>query len=153
VAIAAIFAGMRKYVSTSSKLKRVVVKISVYLIVILFLAACKKQNSDCPDTPRKVQFSLFTDTDFRNYADKVTFTLAIRNSRSQTVWDSVLPPMRVMDIPGRVNRLFFEKQLTGYGDSLLQVGFIYQVENVGISWYWKRSLPCEKITLVEFDFK
>ena len=124
-----------------------------FLLTTLLLLSCQKLSSDCPGISRKVKFVLYTDMDFSNYADKVTFTLSIRDAWSRTIWDSVLPPMRIMDIPGIENKLVFEKQLQGYDDASLRVGFIYQVENVGISWYWKQSKPCDESKLVEFNFR
>lgn len=128
-------------------------KIYLFFTVVVLLISCKKQTNECPGINRKVKFVLFTEQDFRNYADSITFTLSIRNSMSQTIWDSVLPPMRIMDIPGRENQLVVEKTLTGYENSSLRVGFIYQIENVGISWHWQQSAPCDTSKLVEFNFK
>lgn len=125
-------------------------------ILILFVS-CKKQTelrvNNCPDIPRKIQFSLYTDTDFSQYNGNITFTVSIRNANHQTLWDSVMPQMRVKDIPGKNNKIFIEKKVPGNDSSLLQVGFIYSIQDVGISWFWDQSKPCETLKKVNFNFK
>ncbi len=58
-----------------------------------------------PETSRKVQFSLYTAKDFSKNNRRITFTLSIRTPTHQTIWDSVLAPMKIKDIPRITNKL------------------------------------------------
>ena len=125
--------------------------------VMLIGSSCKKQTIDqkynCSAVPRQIQFSLYTEKDFSGNNENIVFTLSIRTSTSRVLWDSVLAPMKVKDIPGVANKLVIEKLVTVDDCSLLKVGFIYAIENVGISWFWDKSNAGENFKKVEFNFQ
>lgn len=132
--------------------------IAIIGISVLFIeTSCNKHDNDqsdnCLAVPRKIRFSLYTRKDFSENNDIITFTLSIRTAASRVLWDSVLPAMKIKDIPGFSNKLVFEKQVPGNDCSLLKVGFIYSIESAGISWFWDKSDPGETFKNVEFDFK
>lgn len=128
-----------------------------FFLIVLAGAACKKQVAekmcDGSDVFRKVRFSLYTESDFSNNNENITFTLSIRKSTGQVIWDSVLPPMKIKDIPNRNNKLIVEKIVPVNDCSFLKVGFIYAIENVGISWFWERSNPGQTLKEVDFNFR
>jgi hypothetical protein len=134
------------------------IKIFSFAILVIFLmpVACKKQSQELPavsTNPRKVQFVLYTKEDFSTYNGNITFTLTIRNHRTRAVWDSILPVMKVKDIPTVANKLVIEKEVPGNDQELLDVGFIYYLENVGISWYMIDSPAGEAFQKVEYAFR
>ena len=125
------------------------------LSVILIGTSCKKQT-DVPGNMgvlRKVQFSLYTDKDFSGNNGIITFKLSIQNSSSQVLWDSVLAPMQIKDIPGLAHKLVVEKQVPGNDNSLLKAGFFYTIENVGNSWHLDAFNAGETFKIVDFNFQ
>ena len=125
------------------------------LSVILIGTSCKKQT-DVPGNTgvlRKVQFSLYTDKDFSGNNGIITFKLSIQNSSSQVLWDSVLAPMQIKDIPGLAHKLVVEKQVPGNDNSLLKAGFFYTIENVGNSWHLDAFNAGETFKIVDFNFQ
>src|SRR4051812_20641781 len=106
------------------------------LFSILIATSCKKETTteEAPTVARTVQFALYTDKDFSTDNHSITFRLFIQNSASQTIWDTVLAPMQIKGIPAEINKIVVEKTVS-YNTSLLKVGFDYDIENVGNSWY------------------
>lgn len=144
-------------VVSNVKLKSIFAFSIVFFSALLMVASCKKQETNplrnVPAGMRKIQFSLYTDKDFSGYNEKIVFTLSIRRSTSRVIWDSVLPPMKVKDIPTVANKLVIEKIIPESSSSLLKVGFIYSIENVGMSWFWDKSNPGETFKKVDFNFQ
>jgi hypothetical protein len=124
------------------------------VLAILTAISCKKQTDQLPNNPgvtRKVQFSLYTNKDFSGDNDIITFRLSIQNSTNQILWDSVLPPMAIKDIPNLANKMVTEKTVPGNNPSLLKVGFYYSIENVGNSWHLDEFQAGEPLKIVEFN--
>ena len=96
---------------------------------------------------------LYTGEDFSSSDNTITFALSIRTSTNEVLWDSVLPPMKVRDIPDITKKLVIEKSLTGNTCDLLKIGFIYYIEDVGVSWYWEKVSPGESFKRIEFNFR
>ncbi|MEO5593875.1 MAG: hypothetical protein ABIR15_23515 [Chitinophagaceae bacterium] len=125
------------------------------LSVILIGTSCKKQSVTPGNTGvlRKVQFSLYTDKDFSGNNGIITFKLSMQNSSGQVLWDSLLAPVQIKDIPGLAHKLVVEKQVPGNDNSLLKVGFFYTIENVGNSWHLDAFNAGETFKIVEFNFQ
>lgn len=125
--------------------------------VIILGNSCRKSSTYAPQNShgnkRQVQFVLYTNKDFSAENSNITFTLKIRSSANPLIWDSVLPPMKVKDIPKFADRLVVDKLIPGNDVSQLEVGFIYSIEHVGISWYWDKINPYESFKRVEFSFQ
>lgn len=125
--------------------------------VILVATSCGKQaNYQAPGSPpvlRKVQFSLYTDKDLSGNNDVITFKVSIQKLSSQVLWDSVLAPMKIKDIPGLTRKLVIEKIVPGNDASLLKVGFFYAIENVGNSQYIEVFNSNEIFKSVDFNFQ
>jgi len=124
---------------------------------ILVGTSCKKQIMDPipgnPEVLRKIQFALYSDKDFSNDNGNITFTLSIQKLTSQVLWDSVLPQMKIKDIPDVAHKLVIEKLVPNNDNSLLKVGFRYAIENVGSSSHWDSSNAGETFTIVDFNFQ
>jgi hypothetical protein len=123
---------------------------------LLLTASCNKHNQDhtSNENPidRTVQFSLFTDQDFSHDEKLITFRVAIEKYPNITIWDSVLAPMKIKDIPSLSNKIIFEKLIHNEAGRL-KVGFYYTIENVGISWFYDAMEPWEASKKVDFNFR
>ncbi len=132
--------------------------LSLLAIIILTAGSCRKQNEveklpvAEPVTPRQVRLSLFTNKDFSNDPGTVQFTATIRNA-SRTLWDSIMPPMKIKDIPAFANKLVIEKTVPGNDSSQLSVGFIYYIQNVGVSWYLESFDAGKMFKAVDYHFQ
>ena len=123
-----------------------------------FLAgtSCNKETTDQPPVntiPRKVQFVLYTDKDFSNNGQIISFKLSIQKISNLVIWDSLLPVMKIKDIPRQANKLVIEKQVPGNDPSLLKTGFYYTIENVGSSWFIDSFKVGETIKILAFNFQ
>jgi hypothetical protein len=117
--------------------------------------SCSKQSSTAPENriPRKVQFILYTDKDFSNNNGIITFELSIQKLPNHVLWDSVLPPMKIKDIPGPANKWVIEKWVPGNDPSLLKTGFYYSIENVGNSWFIDSFKVGDTVKTIEYNFQ
>lgn len=131
-------------------MKRIVILSIVCVSIIFIESSCDKPNND-PE--RKVQFQLYTDKDFSTDDNLVTFRASIQNTNNQVLWDSVLAPMKIKDIPAFAQKIAFEKIVPGNNPSLLKVGFYYVIENVGNSWHLDSFKVGETFKIVDFNFQ
>lgn len=117
--------------------------------------SCKKQTTDpkVNAIPRKVRFVLYTDTDFSGNEKLITFTLSIQKLPNQSLWDTVLAPMKIKDIPGPTNKWVIEKWVPGNDPSLLKTAFYYSIENVGNSWFIDSFRVGDTLKILDFNFK
>ena len=121
---------------------------------ILIGTSCSKPGiCQLPHYQRKVQFALYTDKDFSNDNHNITFTLSIQKPPGQTLWDSVLAPMKIKEIPNFEQKLVVEKLVPGNDTSTLKVGFSYSIESVGNSWYSELFNAGETFKIVDFNFQ
>ena len=125
--------------------------------IILIGTSCKKYTSEYipinPIVPRLVQFVLFTNSELSNDNSTVTFTLAIKKPTGEVLWNSILAPIKLKDIPGLDHPLFIEKYVPGNDTSLLKVGFFYAIDNVGNSSFTVPFEPGETLKKVGFNFQ
>lgn len=138
-------------------MKKISVSTILFVLAIVIGTSCKKnlpdQLSVYTKVPRKVQFILYTDKDFSGENNIITFKLSIRKSTNEILWDSVLAPMQIKDIPSLAEKLVVEKYVPGNDPSRLKVGFYYSIENVGISWNLHSFEPGETFKTVDFNFQ
>ena len=129
---------------------------------ILIGTSCKKQITGSAITDsaldnsknlRKVRFVLYTDKDFSSDNDSIFFKLSIRKARNQVLWDSMLAPMKIKDIPNLAHKLIVNKLVPGNDPSLLKVGFYYSIKNVGNSWHVEPFNVGETFKVVDFNFQ
>jgi hypothetical protein len=126
----------------------------VYVFVVLTESACHKGslNAYSADDIRKVRYQLYTDQDFWSDTSIITFSATIRTINDLILWDSLLAPMELSDIPGSSNKIIFEKLVPPYS-SPLKIGFEYSIENVGHSHYIDSFGVNEKYMVVDFNFR
>lgn len=132
-------------------------KIKILIIcsfVILTESTCQKHPLDVDNLEdvRKVQYQLYTEKDFGADTSIITFSAIIRTTDNLILWDSVLAPMKLKDIPGPANKIVFEK-IVPYYSSPLKVGFEYSIEGVGHSHFIDSFGVNEKYRVVNFNFK
>jgi hypothetical protein len=132
--------------------------LSILIVSIIMLGtSCKKYTPDYkpvdPTVPRLVQFLLFTRSESSNDNSTVTFTLAIKKPNGDVLWDSILAPINIKDIPDLDHPLFVEKYVPGNDPSLLKVGFLYTIDNVGNSSFTVPFEPGETLKKVGFNFQ
>jgi len=132
--------------------------LSILIVSIIMTGtSCKKYTSDYmpgnPIVPRLVQFVLFTNSGLSNDNNTVTFTLAIKKTNGDILWDSVLAPRKIKDIPTLDQPVFVEKYVPGNDLSLLKVGFFYTIDNVGNSSFTVPFEPGETLKKVGFNFQ
>jgi|SRR5215204_4291966 len=138
-------------------MKKIIILSILFVSMIMIVASCKKYNSDYTPAstkfPRRVQFVLYSDKDLSNDNNTITITLSIEKSVNDVLWDSVLPRMRIKDIPMLAESLVVEKYVPGNDPSLLKVGFHYTIENVGNSSHMDPLEPGETFKIVSFNFQ
>ena len=132
--------------------------LSILIVSFIMIGtSCKKYTSDYmpidPTVPRLVQFLLFTNSESSNDNSIVTFTVAIKKLNGDVLWDSILAPIKIKDIPSLDHPLFAEKYVPGNNPSLLKVGFFYTIENVGNSSFTLPFEPGETLKKVGFNFQ
>ncbi len=132
-------------------------KIGFVAIVLAGLFfSCKKDSATNPQpvVGRKIHFELFTNKDFTTDNNLITFTLKIVSPDKLISWDSVLPPMKIKDIPSEFNKIEVEKQVPNDdGKKILTTGFLYYIQDVGTSWYLDTCGANETFKRVRFNFQ
>lgn len=120
---------------------------------VLATTSCQNNSTDpVPAAPREVQFTLYTDKDFSTENGLITFRASIQNNKNQTLWDSVLAPMKIKDIPNLQHKIVFNKSVSTSNSSVLKVGFYYTIENVGNSWHLDSFNAGETFKAIDFNF-
>jgi hypothetical protein len=150
-------------------MKKTTVILSLFVLVISIATSCAKQTEALipisNEVARKVQFVLYTDKDFSGDNNNITFKLSIQKITNnvsggsatepptQVLWDSVLTPMKIKDIPHLAQKLIIEKTITQSDASLLKVGFFYTIENVGHSTHFDSFPAGETFKIIDFNFQ
>ena len=126
--------------------------------VIIALGSCKKDEASRSggnnnnSQARKVRYELYTEEDFTGDQHNIQFSLFIKNA-GKTIFDSSLATMKVEEIPDSIHKIVIEKFVPGNDASTLTVGFTYQIENVGISWYLDTFPAGDTLKLLQYRFK
>ncbi len=139
-------------------MKHLAIIATLCVLAILIGSSCKKQILDTGIldkrlNARKVQFQLYTTSDFSNENDSIFFKISITKPRNKILFDSMLAPMRIKDIPNRAHKLIINKVVPGNDPSLLKVGFYYTIKNVGSSSHTEPFNAGETFKVVEFNFQ
>ena len=120
----------------------------------VMIAACKKSTQT--PSPRTIRYILYTREDFSEVRDTIRFRLRMQTTgiTGRVLLDSGIAPMRVSEVPDSLHRLIFTKTVPpGHEQDKLIVGFIYDIDNVGESWYLDSSAAGEKTKTVEYSFR
>jgi hypothetical protein len=120
-------------------------------LMFLMLSSCKKDNQSNTST-RMVRYELFTNRDYSGETNIISFRVQIINAQ-KTLFDSILAPMKMEEIPDSAQKIIIEKAVPGNDPLTLKVGFYYSIQNVGISWHYESFLSQDRFKLVRFDFK
>ena len=138
-------------------MKTILVPVILFAATIVIGTSCKRQVAESMrinlNAPRKVQFTLYTDKDFSDNNEVITFKLSIGKWPDQILWDSVFSPMRLKDIPGVANKLIIEKLVPNNDPSLLKAGFFYSIENIGTSWHLDSFEAGKTFKTIDFNFQ
>ena len=135
-------------------MKIVLVKVVYLVFLMITVASCKKQiDNKNTRVPRTVKFVLYTDQNFSHETNIISFTAFIESPVNRVIWDTLLPPMKISDIPDRTHQLTFEKTVLTARNSLMKVGYRYSIEDVGTSWYIDSSSPGQTLKVVDFNFR
>jgi len=121
-------------------------------LIILCGSSCKKDNvQTTPPSSRTITFILYTEKDFSTDDHNITFSLLIKNPL-KILFDSSLSTIKVKDIPAPGNKLIVEKKIPDDGSAWV-VGFQYNIENVGYSWYLDSCAAGQTSKTVEYAFQ
>ncbi len=130
----------------------------VIIVFVLIAASCKKDHLPCdgkdpgPGVPRKVRYELYTNKDFSHNPQDIQFRLRMQDADG-FVYDSLLAPMKIADIPDSLHRIIVERLVPGNNPARLTVGFVYQIPNVGISWHLENFEARDTLKVVRFAFE
>lgn len=124
------------------------------LPALLPVAACNKHPvTPTPPAPRTVNYILYTEKDFSGEHDTIRFEI-IMKAGSTTLLDSPLAPMTIAQVPGPATKIDITKTVPeAYRNADLQVGFLYSIDNVGMSWYLDSSKAGNLQKVVTYKFE
>jgi hypothetical protein len=127
---------------------------ALILMGIITIWSCKKDQSTPGEqiVERTIQYVLYTNEDFSDDDDNITFSVFARDDNS-TLLDSAITTMKVNEIPPAGNKIIIEKKLLTKASTDLVAGFVYEIENVGISWYLDSIPAGQNNKTIEFAFK
>jgi len=127
---------------------------AIFFFVTIFTGiSCKKDEvPTSPNSGRTIQFNLYTVEDFSNDDHNITFSLFIK-THTQKLFDSTLATMKIKDIPNEINKLIVLKKVPHDDGSDLSAGFVYTIENVGVSWHIDTISGGEPFKIIDFSFK
>jgi len=134
-------------------MKRIYLPAMLPLIILLTFGSCVKDKPVISaHTYRTFRFQLYTEKDFSNNNQNIVFSVVIKN-HDNILFDSVLAPMKIKDIPAKANQLIIEKTIAAQNYNELAAGFRYTIENVGNSWYTDTSRAGETFKEIDFSFQ
>jgi len=122
-------------------------------VLLLIAVSCKKDQPNAKtNPPRKVRYELYTNEDFSDDQKNIMFSIFMRNGQ-KTVFDSPLATMKIRDIPDSNHRIIIERLAPDNDTSTLVVGFNYQIENVGSSWFLDTFSAGNTFKLLRYPFR
>ena len=127
--------------------------LAILPVLLLFVVSCKKDQPDVKaNPPRKVRYELFTNEDFSTDQKNILFSIFMRKGQ-KTIFDSPLSAMKIKDIPDSIHRIIIEKLAPDNDTATLVVGFNYQIENVGNSWFLDTFSSGNTFKLLRYPFR
>ncbi len=125
----------------------------IFPFLLVIALCCKKDQSNAKTNPqRKVRYELYTKEDFSDDQKNILFSIFMRNGQN-TIFDSPLAKMEIKDIPDSNHRIIIEKMAPDNDTSTLVVGFNYQIENVGFSWFMDAFPASDTFKLLRYSFR
>jgi len=123
------------------------------VFVVVAFEACKKDHPTPPTPTRTIQYQLYTDQDFSSDLHTITFRLTIHGKNS-IIFDSALAPMLIKDVPDKAHQLVFKKLVpAGHDKDTLLVGFVYDIKDVGESWFLDTCKPGQALKIIDYNFR
>ena len=127
----------------------------IFLLSIGFnIAACDKGTT----TPgvklieHTIQFVLYTNEDFSDDEHTISFSVFTREG-NKVLLDSPIATMKVKEIPSATDKIIIEKKILTHSSANLVAGFVYEIKNVGVSWYLDTISATHANKTVEFAFR
>lgn len=121
--------------------------------LFILVLSCKKDQPDIRTNPaRKVRYELFTNEDFSGNQKNILFSIFMRSGQTK-IMDSPLAEMKIKDIPDSNHRIVIEKLVPDNDTATLIVGFNYQIENVGSSWFLDTFSSGNTFKLLRYPFR
>ena len=120
----------------------------------MVFTSCKKSTETPP--PRTIWYILYTKQDFSSDQDTIRFRLRMQTTGTtgRVLLDSSIAPMKISEVPDSLHRLVFTKTVPpGHEQDKLVVGFIYDIDNVGESWFLDSSAAGQRTKTVEYSFR
>jgi hypothetical protein len=135
-------------------MKSIVLTAITLLGIVLIAWSCKKDQSTPGEqmVERTIQYILYTNEDFSDDEHNITFSVFARDNDS-TLLDSAIATMKVKEIPSDENKIIIEKKILTDASTDLVAGFVYEIENVGVSWYLDSIPAGQNNKTIEFAFK
>jgi hypothetical protein len=139
--------------------------VRLLLALSIITASCEKTGSNAspvpPDNGRTIRFVLYTDHDFSDDNSVIHFSIFIKKGSvyvfdtvtANILFDSTYTPRLIKDIPDPAHKIIVEKKVIGYNDVDLTAGFVYEIENVGSSWYVDTSKAGNPLKVIEYNFR
>ena|ERR1700733_748114 len=122
-------------------------------VLLLIVVSCKKDQPKVKtNAPRKVRYELYTNEDFSDDQKNILFSIFMRNGQ-KTIFDSPLATMKIRDIPDSNHRIIIERLAPSNDTATLVVGFNYQIENVGYSWFLDTFPASDTFKLLRYPFR
>jgi len=120
----------------------------------LVLFSCKKHTQT--PSPRTIRYILYTKQDFSDDDDTIRFRVHMHSTgiTGRNLLDSFIAPMRISQIPDSMHAIVIDKNVpAGYENQKLVVGWVYDIDNVGESWFLDSLVPGENHKTVVYDFR
>jgi hypothetical protein len=128
-------------------------RLTIWLIPFIFAVSCSKDHAVVKsNSARKVRFELYTGKDFSDDEKNIQFSIFIRNGQ-KTILDSPLAPMKIKDIPDSNHKIVIVRLVPDNDMATLAVGFNYQIETVGFSWYLDTFPAIDTFKVLSYSFR
>jgi hypothetical protein len=125
----------------------------IFPFLLLIVVSCKKDQPNAKtNPPRKVRYELYTNEDFSGDQKNILFSIFIRSGQ-KTIFDSPLATMKIKDIPDSNHKIIIEKLAPDNDTATLVVGFNYQIENVGFSWFLETFPVGDTVKVLRYPFR
>jgi hypothetical protein len=125
----------------------------IFPVFFILVVSCKKDKPTAKtNPPRRVRYELYTNEDFSDNEKNILFDIFMRDGQ-KTIFDSPLASMKIKEIPDSNHRIIIEKLVPDNDTATLVVGFNYQIENVGSSWFLDTFSAGNTFKLVSYPFQ
>lgn len=124
------------------------------IVLSLTVLSCKKDATQ-PKT-RTIRYILYTKQDFSTDKDTIRFRVHMHSTgvTGRNLLDSFIHPMTISAIPDSMHAIVIDKIVpSGYEQQKLVIGWVYDIDNVGESWFLDSLVPGENQKTVKYDFR